>query len=233
MLINADNDDRLNFVKKVYTILAVQLTVTFGFVALVKSSPSLNEMLAADPAFAGLALTAMVVALCIQCALICCRKVARKSPTNFVLLSIFTTCWMYSIGWICAQYETEGVLTAALMTLGITIALTTYAWTTKTDFTKLCGSFVCCGIVLIIVISLFMSMLSTILYSYTEQWYPFASGFAVIVYGLFLIIDTQLIVGGKRHELSIDDYIVGALILYLDIIYLFLELLKLFGDRRR
>ena len=65
MLINADNEDRLNFVKKVYSILAVQLTVTFGFVAVVKSSPSFNEMLATDPSFAGLALTAMVVALCI------------------------------------------------------------------------------------------------------------------------------------------------------------------------
>ena len=168
MLINADNEDRLNFVKKVYSILAVQLTVTFGFVALVKSSESLNEMLATDPSFAGLAVTALLVALCIQCALICCRKVARKSPTNFILLCVFTTCWMFAIGWICSQYESEVVLTAALMTLGITVALTTYAWTTKSDFTKLCGSFVCCGILLIICMSMLMSALSTVVFAYTE-----------------------------------------------------------------
>ena len=70
-----------------------------------------------------------------------------------------------------------------------------------------------------------------LVYSYTANWYPFAAGFGVIIGGLFLLIDTQLIVGGRRHELSIDDYVVGALILYLDIIYIFLELLKLFGNR--
>ena len=43
MLIDCDNDDRLGFVRKVYAILATQLTVTFGFVALVKASPELNE----------------------------------------------------------------------------------------------------------------------------------------------------------------------------------------------
>ena len=53
----------------------------------------------------------------------------------------------------------------------------------------------------------------------------------VVFYGLFLIYDTQLIAGGKKHQLSMDDYIVGALLLYIDIMMLFLELLKLFGDR--
>ena len=53
----------------------------------------------------------------------------------------------------------------------------------------------------------------------------------MIIGGLFLLIDTQLIVGGKRHELSIDDYVIGALILYMDIIYIFVYMLKLLGNR--
>ena len=47
----------------------------------------------------------------------------------------------------------------------------------------------------------------------------------VFLFGVYLIFDTQLIMGGKRYELSIDDYVVGALILYLDIIMIFLYLL--------
>ena len=46
-----------------------------------------------------------------------------------------------------------------------------------------------------------------------------------------MIYDTQLIAGGKKHQLSMDDYIVGPLLLYIDIMMLFLELIKLFGDR--
>ena len=48
-----------------------------------------------------------------------------------------------------------------------------------------------------------------------------------VFYGFYIIYDTQLIVGGRKHELSYDDYIIGALMLYVDIIGLFLELLEL------
>ena len=117
------------------------------------------------------------------------------------------------------------------MTMALTVTLTIYAMTTKRDFTELCGPFMCMGLILIFSISILMSILSMFVFTFTETWYPFAAGFGVIVYGLFLLIDTQLVVGGGRYELTIDDYIIGAMILYLDIIMMFLELLKLFGGR--
>ncbi|CAF1426994.1 unnamed protein product, partial [Rotaria sordida] len=39
---------------------------------------------------------------------------------------------------------------------------------------------------------------------------------------LFLAVDTQLIMGGKRHEISAEDYVFASLVLYIDIIYIFL-----------
>ena len=36
LLADCDNEERLGFVRKVYGILACQLTLTFGFVAIVK-----------------------------------------------------------------------------------------------------------------------------------------------------------------------------------------------------
>ena len=41
MLLDADKDDRAGFVRKVYGILATQLTVTFGFVAIVTNVQSI------------------------------------------------------------------------------------------------------------------------------------------------------------------------------------------------
>jgi len=35
----------------------------------------------------------------------------------------------------------------------------------------------------------------------------------VIIYGIYLLIDTQMIAGGKKYELSYDDYIIGALVI--------------------
>ena len=48
------------------------------------------------------------------------------------------------------------------------------------------------------------------------------SGCMVILYGVYLIYDTQLIIGGFKHSLDMDDYIMGALMLYVDIIGLFI-----------
>ena len=52
------------------------------------------------------------------------------------------------------------------------------------------------------------------------------------VYSLYLIIDTQLIMGGRNQELKLDNYIMGAVLLYIDIIQLFLSLLRILGERR-
>ena len=56
-------------------------------------------------------------------------------------------------------------------------------------------------------------------------------GIAVMIFSFYLIYDTQLIMGGKRYEIDIDDYILGAIILYTDIITIFIYLLKIFGGR--
>jgi FtsH-binding integral membrane protein len=40
-----------------------------------------------------------------------------------------------------------------------------------------------------------------------------------------------MIVGGKRFEISYDDYIFAALILYIDIIRLFLYILAMLGRK--
>jgi FtsH-binding integral membrane protein len=52
------------------------------------------------------------------------------------------------------------------------------------------------------------------------------------VYSLYLIIDTQLILGGKNLELTMDNYVLGAVLLYIDIIQLFLQILKILGKKK-
>jgi len=49
----------------------------------------------------------------------------------------------------------------------------------------------------------------------------------------FLVFDTQMVVGGKhrRYQLSPEEYIYGALQLYVDIVNLFILLLGLVGKR--
>jgi hypothetical protein len=61
------------------------------------------------------------------------------------------------------------------------------------------------------------------------MWSPFLTNLycslGVILFGIYLVIDTQMIIGGKRFSISYDDYVLGALILYIDIIQIFLYIL--------
>ena len=55
-----------------------------------------------------------------------------------------------------------------------------------------------------------------------------------MIYGIYLIIDTRIILGKEKHNgiaISHDDYIVGAMILYMDIIMIFIYILRIMGDR--
>jgi FtsH-binding integral membrane protein len=78
-------------------------------------------------------------------------------------------------------------------------------------------------------------LIALIMFGIFCAWSPILNNLycclGVIVFGIYLVIDTQLIIGGKRLEISMDDYVVGALILYMDIIQIFLFLLRLFSRK--
>lgn len=50
----------------------------------------------------------------------------------------------------------------------------------------------------------------------------------ILVYGIYVIIDLHMIV--KRLE--VDDYILGALTLYLDLINIFIHILRVLGSKK-
>ena len=50
-------------------------------------------------------------------------------------------------------------------------------------------------------------------------------------FGFYLIVDTQMIMGGKGIELSVDDYVLASMLLYIDIVQIFLYLLRLLGNK--
>lgn len=65
-----------------------------------------------------------------------CSETARRShPTNIIVLLLFTACEAVLVGTISAMYDTQVVLLAALMTVGVTASLSLYAMQTKRDFT--------------------------------------------------------------------------------------------------
>ena len=217
------HDERKGFIRKVYGILSVQLTVTTLFIFWAMSSDGFRSWMADNSWFL---IVCCVMTILIIIPLICCKKFARKVPTNYFLLFGFTVCESFLIANFTAQYEPVYVLSAMLLTAGVTFGITLYALTTKSDFTSWTG--ILCGILLGgLVFGLIFGFLIEL-----EIVRILVCLAYIVIYSIYLVVDTQLIAGGRRYELSIDDYVLGALFLYVDIVGLFIYILSLIGGKK-
>ena len=111
------------------------------------------------------------------------------------------------------------------MTGGITLVLTIFAMTTKKDFT------VCLSFIWIFMGALLMFGIFSIIFSSQILNIVYCT-FGIMVYSVYLIIDTQLIMGNKKYKLTEDDYVIGVIILYIDIIQIFMYILALLSSKK-
>ena len=157
-------------------------------------------------------------------------KISRSTPINYIMMTAFTLCESYLVSYICSVYTASSVLLAASATLAATIGLTYYAMTTKEDFTT--ARFIGKGIFSSVVwIVLAVSFINVLFIRSSIISMGIAAIFALI-YSVYLLIDTQMILGGRHNQVQLDDYILGATVLYVDIISLFLKILQLLGKKK-
>lgn len=212
-----DRNDRNNFIKKVYFLVATQLSITISFVGIIVGFPVIRESIKQT---SYIAIATFLSALIISLVTICCIKPARKYPWNYVLLFSFTIFITYTVGYISAYYDSLAVLSASFTTFGVVFSLAVYVHFSKRDFR------ICIGITI--------STTTGMLFFGLSMSFAYVSvvssviGFAVVViFSVFIVYDMQLICGGRYDALSYDDYVIGAMLLYIDIIALFLYILRL------
>jgi protein lifeguard len=170
--------------------------------------------------------TSFTVALLTELPLLCFREFARKVPLNYFLLITFTLAESYLVAFICAVYDPMVVSIAAFLTAFATLALTAYALLTPLDFTFAAGS------LYLFSAALFGCTFLALFLPSSHLLRVEISGVSVIVFGLYLIFDVEMIVGGHYCEFFLDDYVVAAMQVYLDVIMLFVHILRLIGDRK-
>lgn len=117
-------------------LLTVQLAITAAVTAGFILSPSVKTYVWSNP---WTFWTPFAASLALVVFLSCSESARRSHPTNLVILLLFTACEAVLVGTISAMYDTQVVLMAATMTVGITTCLTLYAMQTKRDFTAAGG----------------------------------------------------------------------------------------------
>lgn len=159
-------------------------------------------------------------------ALVCFQPLRRRVPWNYLALAFFTGVMSLQVGCICAYWNLSVVLIAFAVTGAAVIGITLGALFIPWDFTKRGNAL---GMVSLVV---FFVALATFLVGFfwiSKWWYLALSVVIALLFAAWLWYDIQMIVGKGKYRMDPDEYIYGALTLYLDIVIMFLNILNIVG----
>ncbi|KAK2857413.1 hypothetical protein Q7C36_005332 [Tachysurus vachellii] len=215
------------FIRKVYLILAAQLLVTFGIVAVFTFVQPVRSFVVKNP---GVYWASYAVYIVTHLVLVCCKGPRRRFPWNIFLLALFTLAMSYMTGTISSYYDTKSVFLALGITAVVCIAVTVFCFQTKVDFTKCTGLFCVLGIVVFVTGIITAIVLS---FKYIPWLHMLYAAIGAIVFTLFLAYHTQLLIGNRKHSINPEEYVFAALSIYVDVIQIFLFLLQIIGASQR
>ncbi|KAG6571454.1 BI1-like protein [Cucurbita argyrosperma subsp. argyrosperma] len=209
---------RWAFIRKIYSIITIQLLATVAVAATVVYVPSISTFLSTTRAGLAVYIILLIMPFITLIPLSC---YAQKHPVNLVLLGIFTVSFSFAIGLTCAYTSGKVILEAAILTAVVVVSLTLYTfWAAKKgyDFSFL-GPF------------LFGALVVLLIFGLVQAFFPLGRT-SMMVYGClasiifcgYIVYDTDNLI--KRY--SYDEYIWASIALYLDIVNLFLSLLSIF-----
>lgn len=209
-VINAEVHVRLGFLRKVYSLLSVQLLVTVIIGAVCSLVEPVKVFIHQND---WMVLVAFVLSFVTLIALFALR---RESPTNLILLAVFTIVQAYTVGVIVSFYEQRIVLQAVLLTFTVVAGITLFTFNTKKDF-----SFLGYGLFAGLCVLLVGGILQLFVQSSALELLISIAG--ALLFSLFIIYDTQQMM----TTLSPEEYILATINLYLDIVNLFIYILRI------
>ncbi|KAI6883546.1 Bax inhibitor family protein [Hortaea werneckii] len=206
---------RMQFIRKVYAILTVQILATTALSAVSFWSAGYRNWIQSNSWM-------MWVSLFGAIGFMLLTFWKRKSyPTNLLFLAGFTGLEAYSISVVTSFYESRIVIQALIFTLGIFVALTLFACQSKYDFTSWMPY-------------LFGALWILIIFGFMAAFFPQSSGVelgygivSALIFSGYILVDTQLVM---RHY-HVEEEIAAAISLYLDIINLFLSILRILNSQ--
>ena len=209
-------DIRMQFIRKVYAILTVQLLLTAALSSVSFFSTGYRNWIQSNSWL-------MWVSLFGAIGFMLLTFWKRKSyPMNLLFLGGFTGLEAYSISVITSFYESRIVLQALIITLGIFVALTLFACQSKYDFTSWMPY-------------LFGALWVLIIFGFMAAFFPGGKtielvygGVAALIFSGYILVDTQLVM---RHY-HVEEEIAAAISLYLDVINLFLAILRILNSQQ-
>lgn len=207
--------ERATLVRRTYSLVFVSVLVTIAGAMFALSQPRLLSAVAAHPFIAMIATFAP---------LFFALRARDAFPANIGLVLLFTFAegvLLSPILYVYGQQQPGLITQAAMLTIGAFGILTAYAFVSRRDFSAW-GSFFMVGLFVLIGVSLLNLFFKN---PAMDLW---LAGITVLVFSGLLVFDTWRL----RNTYGPDEYVAAAVNIYLDLLNLFLGLLRILGGRR-
>ena len=212
----ATQAERMSFVRKVYALFFAATLFAVGGVALGFVFPPLMMAVARHPWISLFVLLGGVMGA---------QALRHVRGLNLIVLFAFTTLTGAIISpaiYIYSQINPASILQAGVLTVGIFGGLTAYVFITKKDFSFMRGMLMTGLIVVVLAVVLNIFIASSA--------FSFAIAAAsLLLFSGYVLYDTSNII--RRYPTN--EYVAGALSLYLDAFNIFLALLRILNAGRR
>lgn len=225
VLSQADIENR-TFIVKVYGWMTFALLVTALVAIYTIDSPALlSVLLSSSYIFIGLLLVELILVGVLAAAV---HKMSLPmAATTFVGYAALNG---LTFAVIFLAFTAESIASTFLITAGTFGVMSAYGFFTKTDLTSI-GNLLFMGLIGLIIASVVNIFLGS------ELIYWITTYVGILIFVGLIAYDTQKIknmniIGNEGTDEDRKEAIVGALVLYLDFINLFLLLLRLFGRRK-
>mmetsp|Transcript_3161 Transcript_3161/g.5878 ORF Transcript_3161/g.5878 Transcript_3161/m.5878 type:complete len:392 (+) Transcript_3161:68-1243(+) len=231
-------ESRNSFIVKVYAILTGQLVLVALSALLFGRYPALGRWMMTSSAGRVVPWASIFISTMTVMFMTVSERARQVAPLKWQLLGLFSISEAIVVGLISSFYKSKTVMSAVLSTAVATMSVTMYTLlnkNSKRDLSQWGASlssmgmiFVCYGILHLLSIS---GILPPEFLPYNETVYCFLG---TSLFTLYLAYHTRLVVSGKhsKYQLNEKDYVFGAVLLYNDIINIFLYMLRLLADDR-
>jgi FtsH-binding integral membrane protein len=208
--------ERATLVRRTYLLVFAGVLVTMLGTAFGFSQPGIMAAVARHP---------FLSFLCTFAPLMLAQTMRDRFPANIGLTLAFTFAegvWISPLLFV-AERQTPGIIMQTGLLTGSTFAvLTGYAFLSRRDFSAW-GGFLTVGLWVLIATSLMNLFFQN---AAASLW---LAGVGTLLFGALLVFDTWRL----RNVYGPNDYVLAAVNIYLDLLNLFLFILRLLGGGRR
>ncbi len=208
-------EERATLVRRTYTLVLVSVLVTIVGVSFGLSQPNLMQAVARHP---------FIAFFCALAPLLLATRKKAEFPMNIGLVLLFNFVMGLIVSPTIFFYgrQQPGLIgQAAVLTIGAFGILTMYAFVSRRDFSAW-GSFLIVGLWVLI-----GTMFLNFFFQNTtvDLW---LAAVAVLLFSGLLVYDTWRL----RNQYGPDEYVGASVQIYLDLLNMFMAILRLTGARR-